>query len=233
MKYAIVGVGGTGGRLLRSLAMQVIAGDEITVIDGDKVEPHNLDRQFFTSESIGKFKTEESVAQLRSILQARGKDSVVVKEQPVFFRPGMFSSDSPDIVFSCVDNMNTRRELIVDAVSEGFTLYVAGNGETLDADAFVFKPEWAGTKRDPRKVWPNLFGPSAGIAEDEVKKDLRDSCTGEEAEDNTQLPLANDLAAVFTMHLFWMHEVEAQDREIDNFQLPLMNSCNWAKIITE
>ena len=64
-KVAVLGVGGLGGACARSLAS--IGVGEMWLIDGDRVESHNLNRQtLYTEADIGLLKVEVAAARLRA-----------------------------------------------------------------------------------------------------------------------------------------------------------------------
>ena len=70
----VVGCGGTGGFVAEGLC-RLFQGREATIVlvDHDRVEPHNLLRQNFYADDVGRFKSEALADRLaKSLQQARG-----------------------------------------------------------------------------------------------------------------------------------------------------------------
>ena len=65
MRIGIAGVGGIGSNVAVNLVRSGI--DELKIVDFDRVEPSNLNRQFYFSDQIGRFKVEALAENLRRI----------------------------------------------------------------------------------------------------------------------------------------------------------------------
>ena len=125
----IVGVGGTGGFLAEQIC-RLLTGREgdVTLVDHDIVEPHNLLRQNFYPDDVGRFKAEA----LASRLSAQYK-------RPIRFATKKFEEVSGSlyqmgpifrIVIGCVDNAAARQAMAL-YFSGGISNWLidAGNGE--------------------------------------------------------------------------------------------------------
>ena len=65
MKVGIAGVGGIGSNVAVNLVRSGI--DALKIVDFDRVEPSNLNRQFYFHDQIGRFKVEALMENLRRI----------------------------------------------------------------------------------------------------------------------------------------------------------------------
>lgn len=90
------GCGGIGSEVVK-----LLRGHRLTVVDFDRVEISNLNRQFFyTKNSCGRYKAE-------CIGQQAGCKSLVGKVEEM--EPGLLSQF--DVVFGCLDSVSSRMEL--------------------------------------------------------------------------------------------------------------------------
>jgi len=105
----LVGVGGTGSKVLTGLARINEAlkqlgrvGLSVTVWDNDKVEEHNCGRQLFSTQDIGAYKGEVLITRLNRFF---GTDWN--------FMPNKVNDKSQfgNIIISCVDNVNARKDI--------------------------------------------------------------------------------------------------------------------------
>ena len=126
----IVGCGGTGAFLAESIC-RLFTGRpaEITLIDHDTVEPHNLLRQAFFQEDVGNYKSKALATRLSkaynrpigySILPFTPKSNIPQLEQ--------YSSNT--ILIGCVDNADARRAMDHAISRHPAWLIDAGNGFT-------------------------------------------------------------------------------------------------------
>lgn len=107
----IVGAGGTGSLLVTKLARLSQAlnhlehpGFFVKCIDFDIVEPHNVGRQLFTSNDVGCYKSDVLIEKIN---HAFGLDWERI------IKPYDSHKDSEaNITISCVDNINTRMEML-------------------------------------------------------------------------------------------------------------------------
>ena len=130
-KILIIGAGGLGCEILKLLIMSKFK--NITIIDMDKIERSNLNRQFlFDNSCIGKYKSEMAV---KSILKFRNNDKTLnlkyhignIKDTTLF--PLDFFNNF-DIILNALDNIDARYYInsvcmklnkpLINSGSEGF-----------------------------------------------------------------------------------------------------------------
>jgi len=100
----IIGAGSTGSHLAYLLSKQV---DSITVYDPDVIEPQNIGVQLYSPSQLGMLK----VVALRENLKAlNAKDGLIIQIHEDHWDSSA-PYDGSDIIFSCVDNIQTRRDL--------------------------------------------------------------------------------------------------------------------------
>lgn len=103
----IIGVGATGSRLFASLVELGVS--DITLIDPDVVEPHNLANQLFSAHDVGRYKVEACLDWMR------WKLGTTYATTPVKTCTGRAPKDvtSPPrgVVFLLTDTMSSRREI--------------------------------------------------------------------------------------------------------------------------
>ena len=112
LPIAIIGAGGIGS--WTTLALTRMGCSNITVIDFDKVEAHNVGSQIFTEEDIGKPKVEALAGKIA--LLASGEvistlDLKVEKDSPLL--EDIFKDNK--IIILAVDNMETRKMAMHEA----------------------------------------------------------------------------------------------------------------------
>ena len=124
---SIVGLGGLGGTLVANLARAGVG--TLRIIDGDRFEESNLNRQLFSSVSdLGKSKAE--VAGKR-IMQINPSIAVSVYNTVMEEKNASELIKGSDVVVDCLDNVNGRFVLEDAARSEGIPLVSAAiGGET-------------------------------------------------------------------------------------------------------
>ena len=129
LSVTIVGVGGTGGFLAEQMCRLLTGRDaEITLIDPDVVEPHNLLRQNFYTEDVGKFKAEALAARLST--QYRRPVRFATKPfneiSSTFYQVGPYFR----VIIGCVDNAAARKDM-AQMFTGGVASWLidAGNGE--------------------------------------------------------------------------------------------------------
>lgn len=105
----IVGVGGVGSHVARMLAkLGVGRNSPVTVYDGDRVEPHNLANQAYDESHVGLFKVEALYMQYR-----KWSGGVEIYPQARFVEA---KENFSGIVFLCLDNMETRKQICEQSV---------------------------------------------------------------------------------------------------------------------
>ena len=126
----IVGCGGTGGFVAESVCRLLTGRDNsITLVDHDRVEPHNLLRQHFYREDIGQFKSKVLADRLaRSYGRIIGYSTHPLSENTHMDNLGIPNHES-QLIIGCVDNAKARKAM--DYHLEGNQrrwLIDAGNG---------------------------------------------------------------------------------------------------------
>ena len=145
LKYAkqvphimIVGCGGTGGFLAESICRLMTGRDaNIVLVDHDIVEPHNLLRQNFKKEEVGRFKSNALAERLSSQFDrsiAYSTQKFIANDASVEVSSGMgyqSRSSVPDIIIGCVDNAEARTEIekSVNPIRRNQWIIDAGNGK--------------------------------------------------------------------------------------------------------
>lgn len=189
----IVGCGGVASWLLPVLVK--LAGiaetkPNIILMDGDKLETRNLDRQLFDLSQVGQFKA--------TALADKYKEYNL---RPVTEYLGIgYESPRHSLIFCCADN-HAARCRSMDLVDDRGGRAIIGGNEYTDSDAYLYEPEFAGTSLDPRVYFPELLTDKTGDPTTPV------SCQGEAAVASPQLVLANFSAANHMLQLFWFHHV--------------------------
>lgn len=194
MNY-IIGCGGVGSWLAPAL-VRLVGAHNITLVDGDKLEEKNLDRQLFSAADIGKNKAEA----LASLLNCKGHGG--------WYDASTFIHTDTDWLLCCVDNNPARSEVLRACDENGCRAIVAAN-ETTSSEAYHYRPVWKDTENDPRVYYPE-------IDKDESNNPARAAigCTGEAQLENPQLVTANFMAAALAGHLYMMWAIEA--RKVSN-----------------
>ena len=103
-KVAVIGCGGLGGNILELLARLGVG--EIIVIDGDKFNESNLNRQILcTEENLKKSKVKEAAVRVRKI-----NSSVKVKTHTLFINSKNIQEiiQGADLAIDALDNISTR-----------------------------------------------------------------------------------------------------------------------------
>ena len=114
----VVGCGGTGGFVADGLARMLPPNIGLILIDMDRVEERNLNRQSFTAADMGLFKSEALAKRLAGKYQRPVQYSVL----PVG------AADLPKgIIVGCVDN-GLARQAIADRIHDGQWWVDSGNG---------------------------------------------------------------------------------------------------------
>lgn len=187
----IIGVGGVGSWLAAAM-VRLVGADNVVLVDGDRLEKKNLDRQLFAERDIGKFKAEALGEQL-------GCQSV-----PRWYHCGLIPMTKDDWMICCADNNPARFEVLSSCDMHQCSCIIAAN-ETTSSEAYLYHHQWRGTDNDPRIYYPE-------IAKDQTNNPMRASigCTGEVQLSNRQLVTANFMAAAQAGHLYMMWAIEGR-----------------------
>jgi molybdopterin/thiamine biosynthesis adenylyltransferase len=162
----LIGLGGIGSNLIRPLSQLLSythspSGFELTLIDGDKVEAKNLERQFFEEGDIGRNKAEVFAQKARlpgvyidCMTHYVSKDNV-----------GATIKDGC-IVILAVDNNQTRNIVQEHCISLRDVVLINGGNEDWDGDVTIYHkfggeeilpPIWEGQPgiRNPSDLHPS------------------------------------------------------------------------------
>ena len=175
MNY-IIGCGGVGSAIVPSFCLLKEPGD-ITLIDGDKLERKNLNRQMFDASHIGQNKA-----------QALG-NKYGCQFLPEWYAKGKVRHYRHDWLLCLVDNHRTRLEVLEVCDDMGCQAIFAAN-EMHSSEAYYYRRQWLGTERDPRIYYPEISTDRSGDP-----RIASIGCTGEAQERNRQLVSANLMAA--------------------------------------
>ena len=107
----VVGCGGTGGFVAEGLC-RLFQGREATIVlvDHDRVEPHNLLRQNFYAEDVGRFKSQALADRLaRAYRRPVGYSVYPFREEEPRY-PGL-SCHGYSLIIGCADNAAARRAM--------------------------------------------------------------------------------------------------------------------------
>ena len=133
-RILLFGVGGVGGFAAEALARAGVG--SITLVDSDKVDITNINRQIIALHStIGRYKTEVMAERIRDI-----NPSAEVIVRNCFYLPenaGGFDFTQYDYIADCVDTVAAKLEIISRAVSLNVPVISAmGAGGKLDPSLF-------------------------------------------------------------------------------------------------
>jgi hypothetical protein len=187
MNY-IIGCGGVGTLLMQPLVRSIK--DGITIVDGDKFEKKNLDRQIFNEKDIGKNKAEA----MASLYPG-------VKAIPEYFHTGMnIPFSNQDTLWCCADNHAARKAVLETCDNYG-CIAIIGANEYMDAEAYYYEKRMRGTENDPRIFYPDILDSHAG---DPLSVE---GCI-QRAIENPQHVIANNTAAdlMLQLHRFYTQQ---------------------------
>jgi molybdopterin/thiamine biosynthesis adenylyltransferase len=195
MNY-IIGCGGVGSAITPSFCL-LKSPEQITLIDGDTIEPKNLNRQMFERSQVGQNKAE-------ALARKFGCHSM-----GEWFAHGKIRHHRSDWLICLVDNHRTRLEALEVCDESGCQAIFAAN-ETHSSEAYYYRRIWKGSARDPRVYYPEINTDESGDP-----RSASIGCTGEAQEHNRQLVSANLMAAALAEHLFvlWNMKAPRMDKE--------------------
>ena len=134
IKIAIVGIGGVGGYVLEGLVRSGVM--NITLIDGDKIDPTNLNRQIIsTSNNIGELKVNEAAKRVLQI-----NPNVIVNKFSIFLTKENIQEiigDDFDYVIDACDDVDAKIELIKFCYKNDIKIISSmGTAKKLDGTKF-------------------------------------------------------------------------------------------------
>tara|TARA_Y100000034_G_C6896119_1_gene413177 strand:+ start:208 stop:918 length:711 start_codon:yes stop_codon:yes gene_type:complete len=197
----VIGCGGIGLHLLDPLCRYVnfnvdIDGIDIHLIDGDEFEHRNQERQKFAE--IGN-KAEITANRLRDEFR-----NIMFWEHADYITEDnvLFHLREEDCILLCVDNHATRK-LIVERCQEldDVTLISGGNDYTDGNVMAYLRRDGEDLTKPPTVVYPEIAEPEDENPGD-VDEDREGGCA-EEAANNPQLIVANNMAAALMLNAFY------------------------------
>lgn len=151
----IIGCGAIGSTVAENLARFGLT--KITLYDFDRVEPHNIANQMFTTDDIGKTKVEAVAEYLMKI-------NPEIKNDLVLAPKGYTNQRLSGYVFLCVDNIDLRREIAKSCVGNPFIKGMFDFRMRL-TDAQHYAAAWNDTKM------VDAFLKSMAFSHEEAKKE--------------------------------------------------------------
>jgi len=217
MKVKVIGCGGIGVHLLDPLCRFLNyhkdfseSGDcEVTLIDGDKYEEHNRERQSFESfgnkaeETANRLKEEFPNIFFRVVTDYLGEDNIVLHLR------------ESDVIFSCVDNHSARKLFSDHCEDLDDVLLISGGNDYHDGNVQIFHRKegqnWSlpltGRHTDAITGDEAFYHPEIEEPEDENPADAEEREAGcdVEQEHEPQLVFANNSAACHMMNMFYRY----------------------------
>lgn len=200
MKVVFVGMGGTNSWLARPLlkAMNSLNRDgsnTVTIIDGDKYDSGNFERQEFSLSNLSVNKAEAKAKELKpefTNMQITAVSKYLSqKDVDYYIQDG-------DIVMVAVDCMKTRKVIDDHAKTLNNVLLISMGNEMMDGDVFVY------CKVDGKELTPSLQIDHPEISNAKQPSRSEMSCEQIAAlPSGGQLIFANLQAATLGLAMFW------------------------------
>lgn len=130
VNIALVGLGGVGGFTLEALIRCGV--NKITIIDNDKIDISNLNRQIITnSDNIGKYKVDEATKRVKNIR----KEVDIKKEYLRIDEDNVDILKNYDYIIDACDDINAKVAMIKLATKEKIKIICAlGTGKRLSPE---------------------------------------------------------------------------------------------------
>jgi len=202
MNIAIIGAGGTGGWVATCLAKMLSEQDRLLLVDKDKFEEHNMDRQLGCR--VGAYK-------VNALARTLSTSRCAIDTKTEWFKESTDLGDT-DTILCAVDNHPARIACLKWCEQEADRLVVIAGNEYWDAEAYVYRRPWREGPLDPRSYYPELLESTEGDP-------LHPPCTGEVLESEPQLALANNLAAAFAVQLLWHWRIKAAQFDLSDQEI--------------
>ena len=229
----IIGCGGIGAWIAQCLVKTLGPRDWITLIDGDTIEKHNLDRQLFGPRDVGKKKSNALRMQLKEGARCGIESITGYLGEDLEWLPNAGYKPEDTWIMVAADNHPARANALMLAdTMNSHCIIAANNYET--SEAYYYNPKWVGGDRDPREYYPELLT-------DKTDDPLSPPCTGEVLESSPQLALFNMRAAAdaLWLHRFWsvvlpelMEEGALDDATTDTIPVLVSSTAGRASVKT-
>jgi len=185
----IVGAGGVASYMLPALNNSFDLHGFL--VDGDKLEKHNLDRQIFSNRDIGKYKV-DGLIKHHKIPNLKGLATYVDSGFELDLKY-YHKNFNPDVIITLVDNHPARSVCCQMAEYFQCGLIIAAN-EYSTSQAMYWHP----------RLGDNLL-PSVRYPEIEtVISGSPINCTGDALASDPQLAIANSVSASLANYLIWL-----------------------------
>lgn len=140
LKVAIIGAGSVGGMIAEAMARTGV--QDITVIDFDRVEEHNLDRLVYaTADDIGRLKIEVLAEHLKASATATNFRCLPV-DAAVYEEAGLRAALDCDVIFSCVDRPWGRYALNAIAYAHLIPVFDGGIAARTNKSGLLVAADW-------------------------------------------------------------------------------------------
>jgi hypothetical protein len=229
-EYMVIGCGGVASYFLPSFLrtlnhMSKKSPPPLTLVDGDLLEPRNLERQQFSQGDAVK----KVVAMEKMYAPIYGRK---IKLRQTYFSQEEMINDQTAL-FCFADNHLARKHTLeaVDSSVDGMAICAANS--TISSQAYVYFAAWKGTRLDPRVRYPE-------IESDESDSPLKiGDCNSEAVLDNTpQTAIANTMASTCALLLWnlWCNEIpkmgEVETKDFYRFPMEFFNTSSRMDRIT-
>lgn len=209
----IVGAGGVASYMLQALNNSF----DLTglLIDGDKLEEHNLDRQIFSPRQIGQFKADALVKHHKFRLESFNEylDEDFLERVP---------QEGRDIVICLVDNHPARRAALKVAKSLNIPIIICAN-EYVCSQVMYWHPDF-GLQCSPEERYPEIATSNEGSP-------IR--CQGAALESTPQLAIANEVSGALGNFLIWLwHGTDGYLEAEEKHFAPVEINTTFSKVST-
>jgi molybdopterin/thiamine biosynthesis adenylyltransferase len=205
MKIYCIGAGGGASYLLPVLARSLQKAEqvqELVIIDRDKLEARNVERQLFTREAIGAGKAETLAAGLQGFCPF-----------PVTPVAEWFTDTTaidPESFIICLVDNHVARLAVLEQCDQTGSYAVIGGNELWSADAYYYDPLFKGTAADPRIRYPEIL---TDKSDDPTRPPCNDAGALAAAPQSAH---ANSASAMFCMQLIQLYLLKIQDYDLDD-----------------
>ena len=134
-RVLLFGVGGVGSYVFEALVRAGVG--QLTIVDADKVEPTNLNRQLIAdTTTLGMYKVDAAAERA-----VRINPEIIIDRRAVFADEGniceLIDSASPDYIVDAIDTVSSKLEIIRAAKERGIGIVSSmGTGSKLDPTRF-------------------------------------------------------------------------------------------------
>lgn len=196
-KLIIIGLGGIGGALAEPMARYMAHGKgeslQMLLVDGDRYEPRNADRQRVSCDEIGQHKSELWARRMSRMFTVLDVKSVTAYVTPANIARIIQTGDT---VMLCVDNHATRNLVQEHMLRLRDAVLISGGNDYTDGNVQVF------VKRKGRMLTAPITKHHPEIENPADKRPDEIGCD-EEIPDSPQLIFTNFMAAALMMNAFY------------------------------